>query len=74
MNTFHSKLVCFSKPESDYLKNYKSVKYSWGQSYKTFYGRNKLEFLSLARLSNLIYCLWVRLEPTQMEHLSGSPL
>ncbi len=54
---------------------------SWGQSYKTFYGRNltdfriKLECLSLASLSSLVYCLWVSLGAyLRVDHLKGSSL
>ncbi len=36
--------------------------------------RNKLECLLLASLSSLILRLRVRLEPTQIEHLKGTPL
>ncbi len=48
--------------------------------YKTFYGRKfmnfytKLERFSLASLSSLVYCLWVKLEPTQVKELLDSPL
>ncbi len=35
---------------------------------------NKLERLSPASLSSLVYCLWVSLELAQMKHLSGAPL
>ncbi len=44
-----------------------------GQCYKTFLS-NKLECLSLASLSSLLSCLRVRLEPTQVRHISGTPL
>ncbi len=36
--------------------------------------QNKLEFLSLASLSSLVYCWQVRPEPTWMKHLTGAPL
>jgi hypothetical protein len=32
----------------------------------------KFSYLSLASLSSLAYCLWVRLEPIQGKHLSGA--
>ncbi len=35
---------------------------------------NKLECLSMANLSSLLQCLWERLEPTQVGHLSGTLL
>jgi hypothetical protein len=35
---------------------------------------NKLECLLLANLSSLVLCLKVRLEPSQMKHLSVAPL
>ncbi len=35
---------------------------------------NKHECLSSANLSSLVKCLGVRLEPTRVKHLSGSPL
>jgi hypothetical protein len=31
---------------------------------------NKFEFLSFAGFSSLVYGLWVRLDPTRVEHLS----
>ncbi len=36
--------------------------------------RKKLERLSLASLSSLVYCLWVKPEPTRVKHISGAPL
>ncbi len=33
---------------------------SWGQCYKTFYDRYKLDCLSLASLSSFVNCLWAR--------------
>ncbi len=47
---------------------------------KLFCGRkfmnfcNKLESLSLASLSSLVYCLQARSELTQMKPLSGAPV
>jgi hypothetical protein len=45
--------------------------------HKTCYGRNlrcnKLERLSLANLSSLVQCLWVRPEPFRVSNHSGAP-
>jgi hypothetical protein len=35
---------------------------------------NKLECSSLASLSRMVQCLWVRQKPIQVKHLSGDPL
>ncbi len=49
----------------------------WGLYYKTFYGRNLWIFvivcLSLAILSNLVECMWVRPgDYPREEHLKGA--
>jgi hypothetical protein len=53
---------------------------AWVQYYKTFLRpyftnfRNKLECLSLTILTSLVYCLWVRPEPTQVKCYLATPV
>ncbi len=48
---------------------------NWVQCYKTFYGRNKQEGLSLPSFSGLFLSLWVRLGANpRVEHLKDASL